>query len=517
MRKVTARIMVLLLAVSLVLCGCKDDTTPADDSTLEASVHYGGKIVVGITQDLDSLDPHKAVAAGTKEVLCNIFEGLIKVDPDGNFVPAVASEYEISPDGCRYEFTLREGVKFHNQKTVTAEDVIYSLKRAAGMLETNEPDVTPIAAFSIISAINKTEKGVEVVLSEPNTELIGFFTSSIIPCDYDGQAGAPVGTGPFKFVSYEPLQKFVVEKNEDYYIKGVPYLDGVTFKICASIDSAFLELMAQSIDVFPYLTNDQALQLEGTYQILDGTSNLVQALFLNNKVKPFDDIRVRQAVCHAIDRQAVLNVVAGGKGSIIGTNMFPTFAKYFDASLTDTYPHDPQMSKQLLKDAGYPEGFEFTISVPSNYDFHVRTAQVIAEQLKNVGINAKIKLVEWSTWLSDIYQGRDFEGTVIGLDSKLAPSDIFRFYPTTSPKNFINYSNEEFDEIFAKAQLATDENEKASLYKKLEAVITADAASAYIQSPAQFVALSKKLDGYKFYPVVVQDMSTVYYKTEPVK
>ena len=357
----------------------------------------------------------------------------------------------------------------------------------------------------------KTENGIEVILSEPATELIGFFTCSIIPCDYDAQASAPVGCGPFKFVSYEPMRKIVLEKNEDYYVEGVPFLDGVTFKISADTDAAFLELMAGGIDIFPYLTADQANQLRSQYTIECGTMNLVQALFLNNARAPFDNVKVRQAVCYALNRKGILDVVSEGKGEIIGTNMFPTFSRYYDASLVDRYPTDISMARKLLGEAGYENGISFTITVPSNYDFHVKTAEVIVEQLKAAGIEAKIKLVEWSSWLSDVYAGRDFDSTIIGLDSDLAPSDILRFYPSDSGKNFINYSSSEFDELFEKAKRTADETQKTALYKKLEAILTEDAASAYIQSPAQLVAVNKKLKGYTFYPVYVQDMSTVYY------
>lgn len=510
----------MLLTLAIALCACSGDTKKDDQATDNQnqgqtansdSVSYGGEIVVGISQDLDSLDPHKAVAAGTKEVLYNIFEGLIKVDKDGNFVPAVAASYEITDGGLKYNFKLRENVKFHNGKVVTADDVIYSLKRAAGMLETSDPEVAIVSAFSIISEINKTDDGVQVVLSEPNTELIGFFTSSIIPCDYDNQAKAPVGTGPFKFVSFEPLVSFVMEKNTDYY-GNQAYLDKVTFKITSGGDSAFMELLAGSIDIFPYLTNEQAAQLQGKMDVLDGSMNLVQALFLNNAVEPFTDARVRQAVCYALDRNEIINVTAGGRGDVIGTNMFPSFAKYYDASLVNNYNTNLDKAKELLKEAGYEQGFTFTIKIPSNYDFHVKTGQVIVSQLAKVGIKAEIQLVDWSTWLSDVYVGRDHDATIIGLDAQMAPSDVMRFYPTESGKNFINYSNAQFDEVFAKAKAAVDENEKAELYKQCEKILTEDAAAAYIQSPAQLVAVNPKLGGYTFYPIYVQDMSSVYFK-----
>lgn len=510
----------MLLVLTIALCACSGDTKKDDpannvndqgQTASSDSVSYGGEIVVGISQDLDSLDPHKAVAAGTKEVLYNIFEGLIKVDKDGNFVPAVAASYEITDGGLKYNFKLRENVKFHNGKVVTADDVVYSLKRAAGKLETSDPEVAVVSAFSIISEINKTDDGVEVVLTEPNTELIGFFTSSIIPCDYDNQAKAPVGTGPFKFVSFEPLVSLVVEKNPDYY-GNQAYLDKVTFKITSGGDSAFMELLGGSIDVFPYLTNEQATQLQGKMDVLDGSMNLVQALFLNNAVKPFDDIRVRQAVCYALDRDEIVNVTAGGRGDVIGTNMFPSFSKYYDASLVDNYKTNIDKAKELLKEAGYENGFTFTIKIPSVYDFHVKTGQVIVSQLAKAGIKAEIQLVDWGVWLDDVYKGRKHDATIIGLDSQMAPSDVLRFYPTDSSKNFINYSNTRFDEVFAKAKAAVDENEKADLYKQCEKILTEDAASAYIQSPAQLVAVNPKLGGYTFYPIYVQDMSTVYYK-----
>lgn len=488
-----------------------EDQQVSDQTAVSDSVSYGGEIVVGISQDLDSLDPHKAVAAGTKEVLYNIFEGLIKVDKDGNFVPAVAASYEITDGGLKYNFKLRDNVKFHNGKVVTADDVIYSLKRAAGKLETSDPEVLTVSAFSIISEINKTDDGVQVVLSEPNTELIGFFTSSIIPCDYDDQAKFPIGTGPFKFVSFEPLVSFVMEKNNDYY-GNQAYLDKVTFRITSGGDSAFMELLAGSIDIFPYLTNEQAVQLQGRMDVLDGSMNLVQALFLNNAVKPFDDVRVRQAVCYALDRNEIVNVTAGGRGDVIGTNMFPSFAKYYDGSLVDTYNTNIDKAKELLAEAGYPDGFTFTIKIPSVYDFHVKTGQVIVSQLAKVGINAEIQLVDWGVWLEDVYMGRKHDATIIGLDSQMAPSDVLRFYPSDSSKNFMNYSNAQFDEVFEKAKAAVDESEKAALYKQCEKILTDDAAAAYIQSPSQMVAVNPQLGGYTFYPIYVQDMSTVYFK-----
>ncbi len=273
-----------------------------------------------------------------------------------------------------------------------------------------------------------------------------------------------------------------------------------------------MELRAGTIDIFQQLTYEQANQLKDLYSIEIGHMNLVQALFLNHKAAPFDNLKVRQALCYAIDRQMILDIVAGGNGTIIGSNMFPGFGKYYDETLANYYTYDVEKAKQLLNEAGYPDGFHFTITVPSNYQAHVDTAQVIVEQLKKVGITAEIKLVEWASWISDVYQGRNYESTIVGLDSNLSPSDIVKRYESTSKNNFLNYSNSQFDSLYPKAYASVKDEEKVELYHQLQRILTEDVASVYIQDPANLVAVNKKLAGYQFYPVYVQDMSTVYYK-----
>ena len=504
----------LLISTSIALCGCKGGMNGGNASGNLSSGAATNSIVVGITQDLDSLDPHVAVAAGTDEVLFNVFEGLVKVDKDGNYVGAVAESYVVSEDAKAYTFTLRENVKFHNGKVVTAEDVVYSLKRCAGLLDVQDPNVLVESALSIVTEIEATdERTVVIRLSKANTELLPYLTCAIIPCDYNDQKTKPVGTGPFAFVSYAPLESFVVEKFDDYY--GTPaYLDKVTFKIYANTDAAFLELMAGKIDIFPYLTQEQADQLQGNYSIEVGCMNMVQAMFLNNKVKPLDDVRVRQALCYAVNRQDILAMLSGGKGTIIGSNMFPGLTAYYESSLATYYKNDLSKAKSLLAEAGYPNGFSLEITVPSNYQYHMDTAQIIVEQLKAVGVTATIKPVEWATWLSEVYSGRNYQATIIGLDSNLAPSDILKRYVSTAKNNFINYENAQFDEIFTKAVNTTDTFEKVEWYQQLQVMLTEEAASVYLQDPALLTAVNKNLEGYTFYPIFAQDMSLVRYKEQ---
>jgi len=475
---------------------------------------YGGKVVVGVQQDIDSLDPHKATAAGTKEILFNIFEGLVKPDPNGNLMNAVASDYSVSEDGLTYTFTLRDGVKFHNGNAVTAEDVKYSLDRVSGLLDGTALISTLSADKGGITSVDiLDEKTVQVTVGSANLELIYSFTAAIIPAgsgeDIDAQ---PVGTGPFSFVSYTPQEGIVVAKNADYWQEGLPYLDEVEFKIVTGANTALPELKGGSIDIYPYLTDSQANELEGSMQVIAAPSNVVQALFLNNADDTLKDVRVRQAICYALDKDSVNEFVFGGNGAIVSAAMLPTMQSYY-VDLNDVYGTGANIekAKELLTEAGFPDGIDFEIKVPSNYEVHVQTAEVVAEQLNAANIHTTIVLVEWETWLSDVYNGRKYQGTISGITTDLTPGYLLNRFQTESSKNFINYANPAFDETYAKAAASLDLSEKADYYKELQRLMAEDAGTAFLSVPPITVAIKPELSGYTFYPIYVQDMSVVYY------
>lgn len=471
---------------------------------------YGGSVVVGIQQDIDSLDPHKATAAGTKEILFNIFEGLVKPDKNGDLMNAIASDYTVSEDGLVYTFTLREGVKFHNGNAVTAEDVKYSLERASGLL-----DGTPlISSLSVLTSVDIIDdKTVQVTVGSANTELIYSFVTAIIPAGSGEDAsGTPIGTGPFSFVSYTPQVGIVVKKNADYWQEGLPYLDEVNFKIVNSPDTALLEIQGGSIDIYPYLTDSQANELKSSFRILSAPSVNVQALFLNNADPVLGDVRIRQAICYALDKDMVNDFVAGGNATLISSAMLPTLQTYY-VDLNDTYGTGANIekAKELMTEAGYPDGFDLEITVPSNYEFHMQTAEVVAEELKAAGINAVINPVEWNTWLEECYTNRNYQSTICAITSDMTPGYLMNRFQTDSKKNFINFASAEYDETYQKAAAAMDSAEKAEYYKQLQQILNDEAGSAFIQVPPITIAMNPKLAGYVFYPVYVQDMSTVYF------
>lgn len=514
MKKKLLALFLALVMVGAVLPGCGDgskDPGGQGNNGKTGEPVKGGEITVGIAQDLDdSLDPHQTVAAGTREVLFNIFEGLVKPNSDGEMIPAVAEKYTLSEDGTTYTFTLREGVKFHNGQTVTAEDVVYSINRCAAVPEGQEKPL--VAAFSAVKSVEALdEKTVAVTIAQRDLEFISYMTAAIIPADYENQDTAPVGTGPFKFVSRTPQQDFVMERFEDYW--GAPaWLDKVTYKICENADALVMNLNGGSIDLCAHLTSAQASQLNQNFQVLEGTMNLVQAIYLNNQAKPFDNQMVRQALCYAIDRQGIMDMVADGHGTAVGSSIYPAFAKYFLPELVDKYPHDVAKAKELLAQAGYPDGFDMTISVPNNYQPHMDTAEVVAEQLREAGINVTIQPVEWSTWLDTIYNGRQFQATVVGVDAaNMTARAMLERFTSDYGKNFINYNNPAYDALFQQAINAQDEATQTDLYKQMEAMLADTAANVYIQDLCDLVAMRQDLGGLKFYPIYVLDLSTVYF------
>ena len=518
MPKSVKRALLLLAVLALLpvsLYGCTGNTEPSTSPTAPAQTGKpstsGSSVTVGIAQDLDSLDPHKAVAAGTSEVLFNIFEGLMKASPDGGVIPAVASDYEVSPDGSTYTFTLREGVKFHNGETVTVEDVVYSLERCAG----SENEGTPlISAFSNVTSISAPDEShIVLTLAEPSLEFINSMTAAIIPNGSGSTAAtAPVGTGPFKFVSYLPQQSMEVEKFDGYW--GAPaHLEKVTFKIITDVNTLVMGLKGHTLDMVIHLPNTVSAEVEKDFTVLMGTMKLVQALYLNNDVKPFDDVRVRQAMYYAINVDEIIEFVCDGAGVATGTSMYPAYTKYFLPELAHAYQQDLEKAKRLLAEAGYPNGFTMTITVPSNYTQHVQTGEVIAQQLSQVGITATLVPVEWETWVSDVYRGRNFESTVSGIAaSDMTAREMLQRYVSDHKKNFINFNNAEYDQVVNAAIATLDMDEQVELYKRAQEILSEEAASLWTQDLCDLVVMRPDLEGFTFYCTYVLDMSTIYYK-----
>ena len=500
MKKIKTLVLFCLLALTTVLCACTDD-----------KAKNSGSITIGIAQDIDdSLDPHKMVAAGTKEIFFNVFEGLVKPDSDGNIVPAVAESVEVSEDKLCYTFKLRNGIKFHDGNAVTIEDLEYSINKFAG----RNGDEPVSSAFLNVSEVNVvSDDTIEIRLASPDPAFLSYLASveaAIIPKNNATPDTVCIGTGPYKYVSRSPLQNVVFERFDGYWGEG-GNIQNVTFKICTNPDTIAMELEGGTIDMCIHLTKGQKLQLDNqNFTIYEGTMNLVQALYLNHDFEPFNDLNVRKAMNYAVDAKEIMDYVSDGSGSKIGTSIYPNFGKYFDESLTSVYDADIEKAKECLANSAYPDGFDMTITVPSNYDQHVDTALVLKNQLALIGINAEIEKVDWDTWIQDVYLGRNYESTVIGVDAaNLSANALLSRFTSDAGDNFTNYSNPDYDAAFDKAVASADDETATKCFKECAEILNSDAANVYIQDLPDFVAMNKKFEGYSFYPLYVLDLTKI--------
>lgn len=492
----------LLLLSGLYAGGSKESST---ESTPVPSVSV---VRTRTWSEPDSLDPYKSAASDTEAIMHNVYQGLVNYNAQGETIPCLASSWEISEDGTVYTFHLREDVYFHNGSHLTSSDVVYCYGLLSG-LSGNDPLSSKFTSITELSAPD--DYTVVMRLSEPSAAFLQLNKVAIIPEGYTESETAPVGTGPYRFVSYTPGQRVVLEKFADYYDKeNMPSIDRAEFYVITDESAAVTALESGQLDI-ANISAVNAPVLENDFDVYSFPQNMVCLFALNNSVKPFDDIRVRQALSYAIDKEEIIYGAFEGYGTPLYSNFSPVMGFYYNDELEGYYPHDEEKARQLLAEAGYPDGFSLTITVPSNYQPHIDTAQIISEQLRRVGITAEIKLVEWGTWLEDVYAGAKYETTVIGLSGKLDPADILGRYKSDFRRNFVRYDNPEFDAVLDAAADETDEAVRAELYKEAQRILTEDAASVWTLDPNLLVFSRRDLKGYTPYPVTFTDLTKLYY------
>lgn len=499
MKKLSFAAFAVAATVFLASCGEKKEA-PIAQGKVEQIVD-GGDFVFGIATELNNFDPFDSGTAETRGVNFNIFEGLVKVDTDGSFVPAIAESWTVSDDAKVYTFKLRSGVKFHNGKDVSANDISFSLQTAIDH---------GIAGYSEIESFKIENDSLIINLKNADAGFVAYLTAAIIPEGYEENARKPVGTGPFKLTEFAEQDHVKLEKNTDYWGQKA-HLDSVTIKFVASQANLVISFQSGSIDGFSAEAGTMMQLDESTITKYQSNSNAVQLIALNNDFEPFKDIRVRQALNYLVDRKEIIDTVNYGYGVIVGSGLIPALSKYYDETLASSYAVDVEKAKELLKEAGYENGFKFTITVPSVYTVHVDTAAVVVNQLAKAGIQAEIKQVDWATWLSNVYKGRQYEATIISLDGSLAyPTAFLSRYVSTAKNNFVNFKSESYDKIYKDAVSTVNDEEKVEYFRTAQKILSDEAASVYLQDISEFAVYSKDFAGYRGYPLYARDFSAIY-------
>jgi peptide/nickel transport system substrate-binding protein len=463
-------------------------------------------VTLAMVLEPPGMDPTIAPAAAIGEIVhYNVLEGLTKINVDGSVTPLLAESWTMEPDGRSYTFKLRKGVKYHDGEAFDAADVKFSFDRAKDDKSTNKAKK---AVFDNIARID-TPDAHTVILTLNNADgnflfRLGENTAVILdPKSAAGTATKPIGTGPFRFDDWKKGSSVTLSKWDGFRDAKAVKINRVTFRFINDPAARVAALLAGDIDGVPRLDAPQAvkqLQADKRFVVSIGSTAGKGIMSINNKKKPFDDVRVRRALMHAIDRKAFIDGVLEGLGKPIGSHFAPTDAGYVD--LTGLYPYDPEKAKALLKEAGVATPLNVTLTLPPP-QYARKGGEVLAAQLAKVGVIAKIENVEWAQWLGGAFKG-NFDLTVI---NHVEPLDYMQY---ANAGYYWGYDSKAFRDLAARHAAAVSPKERAKLFGDLQRLIAADAVNAFIFNPSQVAVARKGLKGlWSSSPIFANDMAAV--------
>ncbi len=464
-------------------------------------------VVLGMVLEPPGLDPTTAPAAAIGEIVhYNILEGLTKINVDGSVTPLLAESWEVAPDGKSYTFKLKKGVVYSDGATFDSAAVKFSFERAKAEGSTNKArkavfdnisSVSPYDAHTVILTLNNADATMPFRLGE-NTAVI------LHPNTAAGTATRPVGTGAFVLDSWAKGSAVTLSRNPRFRDAAKVKLDKVSFRFINDPSAQVAALLAGDIDGMPRFAAFQSLkQFQGDkrFTVQIGSTAGKGLMAINNRRKPFDDVRVRRALMHAIDRKAFIDGAQEGLGRPIGSHFAPTDAGYLD--LTGLYPYDPEKAKALLKEAGVKTPLDVVLTLPPP-PYARKGGEIVAAMLAKVGVNAKIENVEWAQWLSGPFKG-NFDLTII---NHVEPLDYATAY--ADPKYYFGYDSDKFRKLVAELAASTDKASRARLWQAVQRQLAEDCVNAWIWNPAQVAVARKGLTGlWASSPIFANDMASV--------
>ena len=462
---------------------------------------------VGVRLEPPHLDPTGGAAAAIGEIVyANVLEGLTRMAPDGSIVPGLAESWTVSPDGKVYTFALRKGVTFHDGAPFDASVAKFTLDRARAADSVN-PQKGLFEPIETVEAVDPAT--LKVTLKRP----VGAFPFNLAwpaavmvsPQSAADNKTKPIGTGPFKFERWAKGSQIDLTRNPNYWGKA-PALQKISFKIIGDPTAAYAALMAGDVDVYPIFPANENIpqfQADKRFTVKIGNTEGKTIVAINNARKPFDDIRVRRALAHGIDRKAVIDGATFGLAKPIGSHFAPQDAGYVD--LTGKYPYDPEKAKALLKDAGV-SNLKVRLLLPPP-DYARRGGEIVAAQLKKIGVEAEIVPVEWAQWLSDAFRGKNYDLTII---SHVEPMDLDIY---ARDDYYFNYNNAEYKALYAELAATGDPEKRKALLAKAQEKIADDSVNVFMFLLPKTGVWNAKLDGlWENAPLPVNDFTAVRWR-----
>ncbi|WP_319518954.1 ABC transporter substrate-binding protein [uncultured Martelella sp.] len=441
-----------------------------------AAAEARNDLVIGMGIEPTGLDPTAAAPVAIGQVVWqNLFEGLVAITEAGEIVPQLATGWTISDDGLTYTFDLRDGVTFQNGAAFNAETAKFSIDRIIA-----DDSVNPQKAlYSAIKSVDAPDDGTLVLhLSQPAYDLLywlGFPAAVMVePKSEPTNATDPVGTGPFAFSEWRKGNQVTLAAYPDYW-GDKPALENITFRFIADPQAQAAALNAGGVDAIPEFGAPELVsqfETKKDFAVVPGTTGMEVVAGMNNAKPPFDDRRVRRALMMMIDRQAIVDAANSGFGTPIGSHFSPSDAGYED--LTGVLPYDPEAAKALLAEAGYPDGFSFTMKVP-NRAYAERAAEIMQAYFAQGGVTAMIETSEFpATWIQDVFKDTNYDMTIIGHAEPL-DIGIYARHPY-----YFNYDNADFDATMAAIARATSEDERLNGYMQAQDILAEDVPALFL-------------------------------------
>jgi len=507
--------IIIFLVLATISYGCKqkDNNTPRAPMTRDIYVE-------AMLGDASYLNPILATDSASGSINGLIYNGLVKYDKNLNIVSDLAQKWEVKDGGKRIIFYLKKNIKWHDGKPFTSRDVIFTYKKL-----TDPKTKTPYASdYLIVQSIKALDDWtVEVKYKKPFAPALESWGMGIIPEHIynDGKDinshpanRAPVGTGPFKFAGWKTDEKITLVANDDYF-EGKPGIGRVIFRILPDQSIQFLELRNESIDSMS-LTPDQW----NGYDVFFKKYNKFRYpafqytyLGFNLTRQPFDDGRIRRAIAHAIDKTQIINGVMLGIGRP-ATGPYPPQSWAYNSEIKD-YEYNPEKSKKLLREAGwsdsdgdgildktYSDGkkriFEFTILTNQGNKLRQMTAEIIQSQLKKIGIKVNVRIIEWSTFIHQFIDKKNFDAVILGWSLSRDPDQYSIWHSQEAREggyNFVSYKNPEVDKLLIEGRETFDSSKRQKIYRRIHEIIHKDAPYIFLYYPDSLIVVHKRFIG----------------------
>lgn len=459
---------------------------------------YGGTLTVALHGEIDKLDPHQSVTIVGFQVQQNIVESLVRAKPTLDGVePQLATDWSVSEDGRTYTFRLRRGVKFHNGKDFKAEDVVYSFQR---IMDPNFP-AADRSDFVMVDRIEAPDDYTVVFhLQYPFAAFLTNLESLyILPKDAGVDFNQKlIGTGPFRFVEWISGDRIVLERFQDYWDKGKPYVDRVVFRPIPEDATKLVELRTGGVDLIgnvPY-KDVASLERDPQFKVYRQLGVVRDHLGFNVTKPPFDNKYVRQAMCWLIDREAIAEAIMYGYAKPAQVAI-PETHWAFNPAVKDAYGFDPERARQLLAQGGYPNGFKASIKVSPTYPEQIKMAELIAEAARRIGVELQIIQLEWSTWIDQVVSKGDYEAEIVLISGGIDPDDFFyQWHHSGEVFNIWRFSTPELDRLLEEARQAQDQGQRTRLYHRIQEYLIDEAPLCHIIYRESVMASRAAVEGF---------------------